>query len=351
MTVLITGSSGWLGRHLVPFIEKQGHQVIGLDIAPGEHTTIIASVADRQAVHAVFDDHPIARVIHAGALHKPDIARQSAQAFIDVNVTGRLNLLEASVRHGIDSFVLTSTTSLMISEAIREERSEHAVWLDESVGPLEPRNIYGVTKLAAENLLRMIQLRDGLPCIVLRTSRFFPEADDTIGEITGSNLKALELLYRRAAVEDMVAAHHLALMRAPALGFETFIVSAPTVFQRADVPDLRTDAANVIARYFPDAPELFAARGWKLPKTIGRVYDAHKAERMLGFRAAVDFGSVLEAMRSGAPLPALDDPTYKAPHAEMRIYSGLVPLPCDQQQSTNWQRSTSAGSAQANRPT
>lgn len=319
MTVLVTGSSGWLGRHLVPFLRKEGHEVIGLDIAPGEHTKILASVADREIVNAVFGNFPITRVIHAGALHKPDIARQSAQAFIDVNVTGTLNLLEVSVGHGVESFVFTSTTSLMISQAIREDKSERAVWLDESIGPLEPRNIYGVTKLAAENLCRMIHLRDGLPCIVLRTSRFFPEADDTIGEIAGVNLKALELLYRRAAVEDMVAAHNVAMTRAPALGFETFIISAPTVFKRADALDLRTNAASVIARHFPDAPELFVARGWKLPQTIGRVYDTSKAERLLGFRAAVDFDRILEAMRNGVPLPALDDPTYMAPHADLKI--------------------------------
>lgn len=317
MTVLVTGSAGWLGRYLVPFLQRRGNEVIGLDIAPSEHTTVISSVADREAVNAVFESYRIAKVIHAGALHKPDISRQRTQAFVDVNVTGTLNLLEASVRHEVESFVFTSTTSLMISHAIREDKSEQAVWLDESVGPLEPRNIYGVTKLAAENLCRMIHLRDGLPCIVLRTSRFFPETDDTIDEIDGPNLKALELLYRRAAVEDMVAAHHLGMMRAPALGFDTFIISAPTVFKREDALDLKAGAASVISRYYPDAPELFSKKGWKLPETIGRVYDASKAQRLLGFRAGVDFGSILESIRNGAALPALDDPSYKAPHAEI----------------------------------
>lgn len=319
MTVLITGSAGWLGRHLVPFLGGQGYKVVGLDVAPSEYTTVISSVANREAVNAVFEDHRITEVIHAGALHKPDIARQTTQAFIDVNVTGTLNLLEAAVRHEVESFVFTSTTSLMISQAIREDKGEQAVWLDESVGPLEPRNIYGVTKLAAEHLCRMIHLRDGLPCIVLRTSRFFPETDDTLDDIEGANLKAVELLYRRAAVEDMVQAHNLAMMRAPTLGFETFIISAPTVFKREDASDLKADAASVISRYFPDAPNLFEERGWRLPRTIGRVYDASKAERLLDFRAAVDFASVLEAIRNEATLPVLDDPSYKAPHKEIRF--------------------------------
>ena len=173
MRVLLTGSSGWLGRFLAPALRDAGHEVIGLDIAPGEHTNMLSTVADFRSIQQIFENHAIEGVIHAGALHKPDIARQPRQAFIDVNVTGTLNLLNIAAQHGIKSFVFTSTTSLMISQAIRAEEGAAAVWLDEHSGPLEPRNIYGVTKLAAEGLCRNAFLSDGLPCVILRTSRFF----------------------------------------------------------------------------------------------------------------------------------------------------------------------------------
>jgi nucleoside-diphosphate-sugar epimerase len=84
-----------------------------------------------------------------------------------VNVTGTLNLLEAAVAAGHDCLVFTSTTSLMISRAIRDEAGDAAVWLDESSGPLEPRNIYGVTKRAAEELCRLYAADQGLACVVL----------------------------------------------------------------------------------------------------------------------------------------------------------------------------------------
>ena len=73
------------------------------------------------------------------------------------------------------------------------------------------------------------------------------------------------------------------------------------------------DAAAVIAAYFPEAPALYAARGWTLPQRIGRVYDASRAERMLGFRCRTDFTTVLDALRSGAPLPFAHDPAYASP--------------------------------------
>ena len=313
MRVLLTGATGWLGRFLAPMLRQAGHAVTGLDIAPGPDADIVGSVADRALVDRAFADNKFDAVIHAGALHKPDIARYPPQAFVDVNVTGTLDLLEASVAAGVERFVFTSTTSLMISEAIRAGEAEEAVWIDEALAPLEPRNIYGVTKLAAEQLCRLAHQRDGLPCVVLRTARFFPEEDDTHRALSGENMKANELLHRRLTVEDAAAAHVAALDQAPELGFDTFILSAPTPFVPADARALRTNAASVIERYFPDAPALYARRGWSLPRTIDRIYDASRAERVLGFRCRTVFAAVLDALRDGAAMPFAHDAGYVSP--------------------------------------
>ena len=102
---------------LAPRLRVAGHRVTGLDVAPGVNTNLLGSVADRAIVDHAFS-RGVEAVIHAGALHKPDIVRYPAQAFVDVNVTGTLNLLEAAAAAGHDRFVFTSTTSLMISQAI-----------------------------------------------------------------------------------------------------------------------------------------------------------------------------------------------------------------------------------------
>jgi nucleoside-diphosphate-sugar epimerase len=86
----------------------------------------------------------------------------------------------------------------------------------EEVAPI-PRNIYGVTKVAAEGLCQLFFREHRLPVIVLRTSRFFPEADDD-DAISASyeiaNVQANELLYRRVDIEDVVSAHLLAVEKA-----------------------------------------------------------------------------------------------------------------------------------------
>ena len=316
MRILLTGSSGWLGRFLAPRLRADGHEVVGLDVAPGGDTDIVGSVADKALVDRSFGEFGIEAVVHSGALHKPDIERYPKQRFIDVNVTGTLNLLEAASASSCDRFVFTSTTSLMISEAVRAGRAggaTKAAWLDEGFGPIEPRNIYGVTKQAAEQLCALHHREHGLPIVVLRTSRFFPEDDDTHRDVAGENIKANEFLNRRLTVEDCVEAHITALAKAPEVGFGLYIVSAPPPFGRADAFELIDDAPAVISRYFPDAAELYARAGWQLPASIERVYDPSLAERQLGFRCRTDFGGVLDALRRGLPLPFTHDPTYVSP--------------------------------------
>ena len=150
MNVLVTGSSGWLGQTLVPRLARDGHKVVGLDPKPAATTRVVGSVVDRALVRRVIRDEGITAIVHAAARHKPHIETHDNSEFVAVNVQGTLNLLEEAVAPGspIDRFVFTSTTSLMISQEIRDGKAggaSEAVWIDETMTPLRPRNIYGVT--------------------------------------------------------------------------------------------------------------------------------------------------------------------------------------------------------------
>ena len=81
---LLMAPSGKAAPLTVPFDFSQS--AIGLDVVAGTESDVIGSVADRAIVERVFGDHGVEAVIHAGALHKPDVARFPAQAFVDVNV-------------------------------------------------------------------------------------------------------------------------------------------------------------------------------------------------------------------------------------------------------------------------
>jgi UDP-glucose 4-epimerase len=323
MRILVTGSSGWLGLTLMPMLQRAGHQVIGLDPVPGPTTTIVGSVVDRATVRTAIRDNDIDAIVHAGALHKPHIATHDNSQFVAVNIQGTLNLLEEAVAPGstVGRFVFTSTTSLMISQEIREARERgfpRALWIDEEMAPLLPRNIYGVSKLAAEHLCRIIHETHGLPIVVLRTARFFPEDDDMAHKIvqSGANTKANEFLFRRLTVEDAAEAHLVALRRAAQLGFDTFIISALSPFQPEDCEQLMDYAPPVVGRYFPRYRELYARRGWTMFDHVDRVYDASKALRRLGFVCRTGFAEILDQLDRedhGETQPSASSPLNPAP--------------------------------------
>src|SRR5262249_18709705 len=161
-------------------------------------------------------------------------------------------------------------------------------------------NIYGVTKLAAENLCELFQRRTGMPCIILRTSRFFPEEDDDHTPrraFDDNNLKANEFLYRRADIEDIVSAHILAMKKGAAIGFGRYLISATTPFTRADLGELRADAPAVVRRYAPGYEEEYRRRGWSMIQSIDRVYVNELARTQLEWEPKYDFGVVLQQLR------------------------------------------------------
>jgi UDP-glucose 4-epimerase len=296
--VLVTGSAGHLGEALVLALRDAGVAVRGVDIVPSAGTDVVGSIADRAVVDEAM--RGVRAVLHAATLHKPHVATHAQQAFVDTNVTGTLHLLEAAVAARVEAFVFTSTTSTF-GDALVPPPGAPAAWIDEAVTPV-PKNIYGVTKTAAEDLCRLAHRNHRLPVLVLRTSRFFPEADDEPAQRAAwadDNLKTNEFLHRRVDIEDVVSAHLLALAQAPRLGFGRFVVSATTPFVPADAPALRQDAAAVIRQRVPLADAAYARLGWRLPQTLDRIYDNALARRVLGWAPRHDFASLLARVAAG----------------------------------------------------
>ena len=176
-----------------------------------------------------------------------------------------------------------------------------SAWITEEVIPI-PKNIYGVTKTAAEDLCRLFNRNHQLPCLILKTSRFFLEDDDQ-KEIRDSydsdNQKVNEFLFRRVELEDAVTAHLLALEKAAEIGFGRYIISATTPFTPEDRAQLNLDAPSVVKEKFPHYEEIYAERGWKMFPKIGRVYVNELARKELGWSPKYDFAYVLDRLRTG----------------------------------------------------
>ena len=308
MRIVVTGSSGHLGEALVRELRAAGHATVGLDLLPSAHTDVVASITDPDAVREAVAGADA--VLHTATLHKPHVGTHARREFVDTNVAGTLTLLEASADAGVGRVVVTSTTSAF-GRALTPGTGEPAAWITEDVVP-KPRNVYGVTKVAAEDLCELVAREAGLPCVVLRTSRFFPEQDDdaaVAGAYDAENVRVNELLHRRVDLADVVTAHVAAMQRAPELRFARYVISATTPFGREDLAELRRDAPAVLARVVPEHAEVYAARGWRMFPAIDRVYVNDRARAELGWEPRYDFRRALEQLRQGrapsSPLAAV----------------------------------------------
>lgn len=298
MKILVTGSSGHLGEALLRTLSGTGHEVIGLDIRKSDFTTVLGSVHDVEVVHKCM--RGVELVYHAATLHKPHVATHSMRSFVDTNVTGTLTLLQAAKANGVGSFIFTSTTSVF-GDALRPPSGTPAAWVTEDVRPIA-KNIYGVTKATAEDLCFLFHRIHGLNCIILRTSRFFPEEDDDKlkrDSYDGDNAKANEFLFRRVELEDVVSAHIAAARHAPELGFGKYIISATTPFLPEDLLELNTDAAAVVRKRIPAYVDIYERLGWLMFDKIDRVYVNDAARKDLGWRPKYDFAHILACLKQG----------------------------------------------------
>jgi UDP-glucose 4-epimerase len=163
--IVVTGSSGRLGSALCEFY---GAASIGIDPRKGP-TTKFSDEQLEEAFSLIGDGDPFI-VLHAGALHKPDMKRFNDEDFVRFNVLFTAKLLRMALsRPGMQKFVYTSTTSLFGAYMGHTE----CVWID-SLSIARPKNIYGLSKKWAEELICNVRKEDAPKFIILRACRFFP---------------------------------------------------------------------------------------------------------------------------------------------------------------------------------
>jgi UDP-glucose 4-epimerase len=298
MRILVTGSSGHLGEALMRVLPQHGHEVLGLDVLDSPFTNRVASVTDRDAVREAVAG--VDAIVHSATLHKPHVDSHGRQEFVDTNITGTLTLLEEAAAAEVSRFIFISTTSTF-GRALQPAEGEPAAWITEDVQPV-PRNIYGVSKTAAENVCQLIAQDHDLPVLILRTSRFFPELDDSDGvrsAYPNLNLKVNELLHRRVDLEDIVAAVELGLDRAPAIGFGRYLITATTPFGAEDCIAARDDLPALVRRLYPEYEEIYAGLGWQMFPSIDRIYVNERARGALGWQPRWDFGYALKRLATG----------------------------------------------------
>ena len=274
--VLVTGSTGYSGKQISNLLKGE-YEIVGVDLVEGEFTTYKGNLTDKDFVNSLLQD--IHAVIHTASLHAPHIATYSRQEFIDTNIVGTLNLLEAAVQNGVKKFIYTSTTSLY-GESMQNEAQ--AVWITEDV-PTIPRDIYDITKIAAEGLCRDFFNKKTLQTTVLRVSRFWDEPIEK---------KIFYRMYRGLDVRDVALAHKLAIHK-EFERFDVFNISAQSIFTKHDLFALKNNAAKLLNDRIPKLVQFYQSMNWHIPESIDRVYVIDKARDVLGYSPNYNISEIL----------------------------------------------------------
>jgi UDP-glucose 4-epimerase len=165
-TSLVTGGAGFMGSHVTDHLLRLGHDVVVMDDLSGGFeenvpkgaTFIRGSITDHDLVNRIFEHHSFQYVYHLAAYAAEGLSHFIKRFNYTNNLIGSVNLINASVNHGVKCFVFTS--SIAVYGAGQSPMSEEMI-------PV-PEDSYGIAKLAVEQDLRVSHEMFGLDYIIFR---------------------------------------------------------------------------------------------------------------------------------------------------------------------------------------
>lgn len=149
--VLITGDKGFVGSHLTKHIKDY----VGFDLVDGLDTR------NPYQVETVFENNQIDTVIHMAALAGVRKGNLFPNDYIDTNIKGTINIIEACKRHNVKHLIFFSSSSVY-GNGNPPNKEEDA---------LNPISIYGITKMAGEFLVKS----SGIPYTIIRPFSLYGE--------------------------------------------------------------------------------------------------------------------------------------------------------------------------------
>jgi len=291
MKILITGGAGVLGRDLAPLLARY-HDVRVLDIKKPDNALKfvccdISKLADVEQATKGVDV-----IVHLAALLP--LPCTSSQ-FIDVNVKGTCNILEAGLNNGVRKVVYTSSVW-----AASRGLSVPYLPIDESI-PCKPEGMYDITKLMGEEFCEYFYRMYGLNSIIYRLCGYEPiEGFSSEGDILWDKIDLRALAGRLIGIGpsfkftnawDLMQAFKAAIENEN-IQHDSFIIGLGAPFVQEDAEDLKKTPLLVLERYYPGASEFFKEIGVSVPE-IKFWYTTEKAKKHLDFSPKLSLQNVM----------------------------------------------------------
>ncbi len=266
MLVAVTGAAGKLGREVVRQLREAGHEVRAIDRI-ATPAGLLADLRDRDGVASSIDG--VGGVVHLAAWPTPHSA-DIATVYAD-NVLMTANVLFSAAVRGITNVIVASSQSVLGLPWSPVVIEPDYLPVDED-HPCRPTDGYSLSKLATEQLARMLSDQDRLQARVLRFPVIWtPDAFDVcVAGRLNNPAQGAKSQWAYVDVRDAARAVRIALELNPT-GFDLFNICAPTVFASQTT-------AELVAEWYPG----LAARG-EAPAGHGACLDWRAAHERLGF--------------------------------------------------------------------
>jgi nucleoside-diphosphate-sugar epimerase len=269
MRVVVTGSSGLLGRHIVTALLEAGHEVTGVDTAPppGDISRYVgADLTDLGAATEVVDGAEA--VVHAAAIPRP--TGRTARDVFSTNVAGTFNVVEAAVRAGVPKLVYASSYSVTgfpfnVTPVVPPWFPVDADW------PAAPQDAYALSKWLGEEIIAAAVRRSGLAAMSIRMP--WIQTPETFGRDVvprrGDASVAARNLWSYLDGRDAGEAFRAAIAT-PFDGHRRLFISAADTFMTEDTEPL-------VRAAYPETPIKRPLIG------VESVFDLGAARALLGF--------------------------------------------------------------------
>ncbi len=178
-SVLVTGSSGFVGQHLVQRLVADNNRVIALDktqpsnvIGEVQYETI--DLSDSQAVHRIISGTRPEAIFHLAAQTSVAVSSREPMQDAKNNVMASVSLIQSAVDFSIPKIIFTSTGGAMYEGNSKVPFTEDT--------PPNPQSIYGVSKLAVEHYLRVLTKDTDTEVSVVRPGNIYGPGQNHLGE-------------------------------------------------------------------------------------------------------------------------------------------------------------------------